>query len=65
MNLRQSLRGIGAALAGVFDLRDCTLVLGLLLLGCGLGLVSLPLALIVPGAVLVYVAVFGAGKATD
>lgn len=41
------------------DARDVTLGVGLLLLGGGLALVSVPAALAVPGLVLVAVAVFG------
>lgn len=44
---------------GRFDRRDFVGLLGLVLIGVGLGLVWLPAALIVPGAILSGVAIFG------
>lgn len=43
-----------------FDVRDAFLIVGLIFLGLGLGQVYLPAAYIVVGAILVYVAIFGA-----
>ncbi|MGE0653299.1 MAG: hypothetical protein AB7P12_16380 [Alphaproteobacteria bacterium] len=58
------MRRAGSAMgrmAVAVDARDAVLVAGLLLVGAGLWMVWLPLALVVPGAVLVYVAIWGAG----
>jgi hypothetical protein len=47
------------------DARDLVLAFGLVLLSVGLYQFFAPLAFIVPGAVLTYVAVFGGPKASD
>lgn len=55
-----ALKRFGALLARAFDLRDAFLLIGLILLAAGLALVWRPAALIAPGAILIYVALFGA-----
>lgn len=45
--------------AGGFDRRDAVGLAGLVLLGAGCGLIYPPAGLIVPGAILAAVAVFG------
>lgn len=55
----QSLKKFGVAFAATFAARDHLLFGGLILMAYGLSLVWMPLAFIVPGAVLVGVAVFG------
>lgn len=45
--------------SGDFDKRDLTLVAGVFLLGLGAAFIYAPLGLVVPGAILVAVAVFG------
>jgi hypothetical protein len=49
----------GAVLAKNIQFREVMLFAGALLIGIGLGQVWLPAALIVPGAMLAYVAIFG------
>lgn len=64
MKLPRVISSFGAAVVGAFDVRDCTLMVGLCLLGGGLWLVWEPLAFIVPGLIIVYAALFGPGKAS-
>lgn len=64
MKLPRLISSIGAVVARTFDVRDCTLMVGLCLMGGGLWLVWEPLALIVPGAVIVYVAMSGLPRAS-
>lgn len=45
-----------------FDLRDAALAVGLCLLSAGIAQVWMPGAFIVPGAVITWVAIFGAEK---
>lgn len=52
-------RAAGSALRRNVDVRDLIGLAGLLLVGIGLALVWLPAALVVPGAILIYVAIFG------
>lgn len=56
--LRMVVSAVARSLAGNFDRRDAVGAIGLGLLGYGLAQVYAPLAAIVPGAVLVYVALF-------
>lgn len=57
------LQAIGAVLRAAFDLRDVVAFVGLALLAAGLGQVWVPLALIVPGAIIIFVALRGQGGA--
>lgn len=57
--IRSAVVRFGRSVASQFDTRDVTGIIGLALLGYGLSLVWLPLAFVVPGAVIVYVAIFG------
>lgn len=53
------LKRVGAAIRQAFDVRDVFLVVGLCLTSAGLAMISVPASMIVPGAVLTYIAVFG------
>lgn len=57
--IRNLARATAAWLAATFDVRDAMLGVGLVLLAFGLAKVWAPAALIVPGAVLTYVAIRG------
>lgn len=53
--LARAIRAIGAE----FGPRECGLIGGILLVACGLYAIYPPAALIVPGAILVYVSIEG------
>lgn len=57
--MRKAFAVIIALCASTFDVRDATLIVGLVLISVGLSMLSVPAALIVPGAILAYVAIFG------
>lgn len=56
---KRALWTVAGALHRNIDARDVIGLLGLVLLGAGLALVWPPAALIAPGVVLIYVAIFG------
>lgn len=60
--LMQRVGSAAGRIIAAVDVRDAVLALGLLLVGGGLWMVWPPAALFVPGAVLVYVAIWGAGS---
>lgn len=53
------ISAVASAIANNIGARELTLGVGLGILGYGLSLVNLPAALIIPGAILIYVSVFG------
>lgn len=59
MSLRKAAEIVAGAIISTFDMRDVLLYAGLALVGYGLSLIFWPAAFIVPGAVLVAVAIFG------
>lgn len=63
--MRDRMSRVFTGIVASFDVRDCVLALGLALLAAGLAQVSAALAFGVPGAILVYVAIFGARASSD
>ncbi|MCP1832820.1 hypothetical protein [Bradyrhizobium sp. USDA 4545] len=57
--MRNRVRVVAAWVTSTFDARDAVLAFGLVLLAAGLWFVWPPASLIVPGAVLSAVAIFG------
>lgn len=57
--MRSALIAIGGWALKTFDARDAMLAAGLVLLATGLWNISAPAALIVPGAIITGVAIFG------